>query len=93
MQREKAVAVQYQEGEDIPRILATGAGEIAKQILRLAQEHQIPIHQDETLTQLLAHLPEGAQISGEAYDLVAEVVCFLYAIERSCSAEVATDKR
>jgi flagellar biosynthesis protein len=79
--REKAVALQYETGESVPRVLASGAGEIARQILRIADEHSIPIHEDAGLTQLLAQIPEGWQIPPETYELVSEIVCFLYGLD------------
>lgn len=76
--REHAVALQYRERDDLPRIIATGAGEIARQILAIAQEHDIPIEHDSTLTDLLSKLSVGSTISPESFRLVAEIMCFLY---------------
>lgn len=76
--REQAVALQYSEADELPRIIATGAGEVARQILELAQAHEIPIQEDQTLAELLSKLPPGAYISPETYRLVAEVISFLY---------------
>ena len=85
MLKEKAAALQYEEHERLPRVIAAGAGEVARQIIRIAQEHDIPIHKDEALAELLRHLPSGAKIPPETYSLVAEVLCFLYAIEKEAS--------
>lgn len=76
--REQAVALQYCELDELPRIVATGAGEIARQILALAREHKIPIQEDGTLTEMLSSLNVGAYISPESYRLVAEIISFLY---------------
>ena len=76
--REQAVALQYQELDDLPRVVATGAGEIARQIVAIAQEHHIPIERDSTLTDLLGKLSVGSTISPESFRLVAELMCFLY---------------
>ncbi len=89
MQRERAIALQYDEEDSIPRVLASGAGEVARQILRIAAEHDIPVHQDEALSQLLSNLPQGARVPPETYELIAEVVCFLYGIEREVTAQQA----
>jgi flagellar biosynthesis protein len=76
--REHAVALQYSESDELPKIIASGAGEIARQILELAQQHSIPIQEDAELTDMLAKLPPGAFISPETYRLVAEIISFLY---------------
>ncbi|MBX7144125.1 MAG: EscU/YscU/HrcU family type III secretion system export apparatus switch protein [Oligoflexia bacterium] len=76
--REHAVALQYAELDELPRIVATGAGEIARQILALAKEHEIPIQEDATLTEMLSNLSVGAHISPNTYKLVAEIISFLY---------------
>lgn len=76
--REKAVALQYEDVESLPRILASGAGEIARQIVKIAQRHGVPVHQESTLTDLLSQLQVGSVISPESFRLLAEIVCFLY---------------
>lgn len=58
--------------------MASGVGEIARQIVRIAREHSIPLHTDSALADLLSKLEVGALISPETYRLVAEVICFLY---------------
>lgn len=76
--RERAVAIQYEDVNSLPRILATGAGEIARQIIRIARQNGIPVQQDSDLSEMLAKLNLGSVISEESYRLVAEILCFLY---------------
>ncbi len=76
--RQKAVALEYREKDRAPRVLASGAGEVAKRILELAREHDIPISEDATLTDMLSQLQVGSTISPESYRLVAEIISFLY---------------
>lgn len=76
--REKAVALQYRDRDQLPKIVATGAGEIAREILRIAKEHDVPIEHDETLAGMLSQLGTGSTISPESFRLVAEIMCFLY---------------
>ena len=76
--REQAVALQYSDKDELPKVIATGAGEIAREILAIAQENNIPIEEDSTLAELLAKLSVGSPISPESFRLVAEVLCFLY---------------
>ena len=55
----QAIALNYDESKasnPIPKITATGQNEIAEQIIALAKEHGIPIHEDPDLTVLLSQL-------------------------------------
>ena len=76
--RQRAVALSYAEGDKAPRIVATGAGEIARRILELAESHNIPIKHDDALLDILANLDLGYEIPTEAYRAVAEILAFLY---------------
>lgn len=76
--RDRAIALQYQDVDQIPRVLASGAGELARQIVRLAEQHGVALHQNSALAELLSKLPAGAVISPDTYRLVAEIICFLY---------------
>ena len=78
-----AVALRYRSQEDkAPRIVASGHGEIAKRILELAQQHGIPIHEDPAVVEALAQLEVGTEIPPEFYQMVAEVLAFIYSIDK-----------
>jgi len=51
---------------------------VAKKILELAREHNLHIHEDQNLVQLLARVPVGQEIPEDAFQLVAELLAFLY---------------
>jgi flagellar biosynthesis protein len=76
--RLKAVALHYADGERAPHIVATGVGEIARRILELAHEHQIPVKEDSQLVEILSKLDLGYEIPPETYRAVAEILAFLY---------------
>jgi len=76
--RERAVALQYSEHDAVPRIVSSGAGEVARAIVALAQSSGVPVREDPRLVELLAQIPVGASISPESYRLVAELISFLY---------------
>lgn len=80
---ERAVALEYGKDDAVPRIVASGAGELARRIREFAEQHNIPIKEDETLTEMLAKIDTGANISPESYRLVAEVISFLYHTDRA----------
>ena len=77
-EHQQAIALKYEQGNDAPRILATGAGEIARRIIALAQASNIPIHKDTTLTEILSQLDLSCEIPAETYQVVAQVLAFLY---------------
>jgi flagellar biosynthesis protein len=75
----KAVALRYDpQQEQAPRIIGKGLGLVAEQILELAREHNIPIHEDRDLVEVLAKLDPGQQIPSETYLIVAEILAFIY---------------
>lgn len=76
--RKRAVALSYAQGENAPKIVATGAGEIAKRIIELAQQNGIPITENDSLTEILSKLDLGVEIPPETYKAVAEILAFLY---------------
>ena len=77
-----AVALGYDPDQDrAPRVLATGRGDVAQKILALARKHNIPIHQDAILAERLALLDLNAEIPPELYQVVAELLVFLYRLD------------
>jgi flagellar biosynthesis protein len=75
----KAVALRYDpEQEKAPRLIGKGLGLVAEQILELAREHKIPIHEDRDLVEVLAKLDPGQEIPSETYLIVAEILAFIY---------------
>ncbi len=85
----KAVAVKYQPGKDkAPKIVATGKATVAEKILELAEENKIPFFEDETLTDLLSKLDLNTEIPAEMYTLVAEVLAFVYQLDKLAKARL-----
>ena len=76
---EMAVALKY-DGKGAPRITAKGAGELAAQILELAEQNEIPLHEDPVLSEVLAQVDLGEEIPPALYLAVAEVIAFAYLI-------------
>ncbi len=75
----KAVALRYDsKKEKSPRVIGKGLGLVAEQILELAREHNIPIHEDKDLVEVLAKLDPGQEIPSETYLIVAEILAFIY---------------
>jgi len=78
-QQELAIALYYDE-ENAPRMTAKGEGDIARQILAIAEEHNIPLEDDPELAALLAQIPLGDEIPDALYHAVAEVIAFAYVV-------------
>src|SRR3989338_6109087 len=82
-ERKAAVALRYDIDRDkAPLILATGRGPVADEILRIAEENKIPLYEDPELAKLLAKLELDVEIPPELYTLVAEVLFFVYKLDR-----------
>jgi len=75
-----AVALNY-DGKSAPKITASGSNEIAEEIVRIAKEHDVHLHDDPVLARMLATLDLGTEIPRELYVLIAEVIAFAYYLE------------
>jgi len=81
-ERPAAAALAYDPVKsDPPEIVAIGRGLAADEIVRLAREHDVPIHQDAGLVEALAKLEVGTLLPRELYAVVAEVLAFVYAVD------------
>jgi flagellar biosynthesis protein len=78
----QAIALHYDEEAcaPIPKVTATGKDETAEQIIALAKEHGIPIHEDADLAVLLSQLELYENIPESLYHVVAEVLAFAYIV-------------
>lgn len=75
-----ATALQY-EGKQAPTVTAQGHAELADEIVALAREHGVLIHQDEELSKLLTKLELGEQIPQQLYIVIAELIAFSYVLQ------------
>ncbi len=76
--RDRAVALQYNDIETLPRVIASGAGDLARRIVELAKASDVPIQKNEALTDVLKDVQVGAYINKESFRLVAEIISFLF---------------
>jgi flagellar biosynthesis protein len=65
-----------------PKVVAKGKGEAAFRILELAREHGVPVHEDPELIEALARLEVQSEIPPELYQVMAEVLTFIYRTSR-----------
>ncbi|HPX50157.1 MAG TPA: EscU/YscU/HrcU family type III secretion system export apparatus switch protein [Deltaproteobacteria bacterium] len=80
---DKAVALKYERGkESAPKVTAKGRGSVAEKMLAIAREHNIPVKQDKTLLDALYCLDINEEIPEDLYRVVAEVLAFIYRMNR-----------
>ncbi|MFA5104064.1 MAG: EscU/YscU/HrcU family type III secretion system export apparatus switch protein [Candidatus Margulisiibacteriota bacterium] len=78
-----AIALRYDVEKDAsPLVLASGRGVVADEILRIADENEIPLYENTKLAELLSKLELDAQIPAELYTLVAEVLFYVYQLDK-----------
>ena len=80
--RQKAVALQYNEDEHAPRVVAKGAGVIAEKILEAAEEKEVAVYQDAELVKELTRMDIGEHIPPELYEVVAQVMMFINELDK-----------
>lgn len=77
-----AVALEYSPTDQAPKILATGRGHIAENIIEKAKESDVPIYEDSKLAKTLSKLELGDMIPPELYSVVAEILVFVDECDR-----------
>ena len=79
-----SVALSYKEGGTAaPIVVAKGAGEIARRIREIAQQHNVPMLEAPPLARALyRHCEIGQPIPADLYSAVAEVLTWVYGLRR-----------
>jgi len=77
--RDIAVALHY-DGDNAPRVTAKANDQGAREILRLAEAHDIPLYPNAGLATALVQIPLGEEVPEELYRAVAEVIAFAYVV-------------
>ncbi|MBU0973386.1 MAG: flagellar biosynthesis protein FlhB [Proteobacteria bacterium] len=80
-----AVALKY-DGKtmDAPRVVAKGAGAVAKNIRKIARENNVPLVEDKQLARnLYSHVDIGGEVPIEYYQAVAELLAYVYKLKNS----------
>jgi flagellar biosynthesis protein len=78
--RAAAVAIKGEESDadSLPKIIASGRGKLAEQILELALARGVKVREDADLAELLVKLDLDTPIPGEAIVAVAEILAKVY---------------
>jgi flagellar biosynthesis protein len=88
LRRKKAVALRYdREKERAPRVTAAGKGYVADRIIEIARAHGIVVREDKELVELLSHIELYDEIPVELYQVVAEVLAFVYRLQKDAKGK------
>lgn len=82
IKKKQAIALEYDPDDAAPKILATGQGIMAEKIIEKAKEANVPIHKDDKLADTLSRLEIGDMIPPELYEVVAEILVFVDAMDK-----------
>ena len=87
----KAVAIVYEEDKGAaPLVSASGKGKIAEKIIETAKEAGVHIQEDADLVELLSKVPIGDEIPVHLYQTVAEILAFVYQINKKYKSATET---
>ena len=84
-----AVSLQYDNRvSKSPVVTAKGRGLIAEKIISLAKENNVPIKEDPDLVHLLSQVDLNREIPASLYQVVAELLSFVYKLNGEYSSKV-----
>ncbi|WP_404298353.1 EscU/YscU/HrcU family type III secretion system export apparatus switch protein [Halomonas sp.] len=75
--RRRAVALAYQEGDEAPKVVAKGYGEMAERIMAEAHRQGIHVHDAPELVALLMGLDLDERIPPKLYQVIAELLVWV----------------
>lgn len=76
-----AVGLKYDGAQGAPKVIAKGHGDLAEEIVEVAKEHGVMVHEDQELSKLLATLELGDDIPKQLYVVIAELIAFSYVLQ------------
>ena len=74
----KAVAIKDPGADALPRLVASGRGAVAEQILQIAWANNIKVREDADLVEILSAIDIDSEIPIEAFAAVAEILSYVY---------------
>jgi flagellar biosynthesis protein len=81
--RKGAVALGYNPEKDLaPKMIAKGYGQVAEKIIEIGRANGIVVTEDKALFEALVKLESGDEIPGTLYYTVAEVLSYVYRINK-----------
>ena len=87
LRKNSAVSLKYRpESDNAPRITAKGKGKIAEKIIKIAKEHNIYIHEDPDMIEVLSQFDINDEIPPDLYFVVAELLTFVYSLNKNMAS-------
>lgn len=78
----QAIALEYDPENEAPTVIASGKGALAERIIEIAKGADVPVHRDDKLADTLSRLDIGEMIPPELYEVVAEILVFVDAMDK-----------
>lgn len=76
---QKAIALHYNKEQDnAPKILTKGKGNLAEQIIKIAELNNVPLYEDKILSEILDKINIGYEIPEYLFEIIAELYAFTY---------------
>ena len=83
-----AVAVSHdRQGRGAPRVVASGRGALAEQILQIAFDRGVKVRTDADLAEILAAVEVDSEVPLQALAAVAEILSYVYRAQGQMDAE------
>ena len=78
-----AVVIKYQQEDKsaAPKVIAKGFDSLAEEIIAVAKENGVLIHEDPYLSEFLTTLDLGQEIPEQLYYVIAELIAFSYVLQ------------
>ncbi|WDV47680.1 EscU/YscU/HrcU family type III secretion system export apparatus switch protein [Clostridiaceae bacterium M8S5] len=77
-----AIALQYEEDSDAPKVIAKGKGIVAEKIIETAKEGKIYTEENEDLALSLYDIDLGDSIPEELYSAVAKILLYIHDLDK-----------
>lgn len=90
-QREAAVALKY-DGERAPVVAASGMDDVAREIIRIARENNVPLYENAELAGILARLDLDQEIPETLYRVIAEILAFAFSLQGRTPEDAGREK-
>lgn len=78
----QAVAIKYPEGCPAPFICAKTKGELAEKMVQIARENNIPVEENQELTDILMMEEIGSLIPENTWEVMAMIFSYLVDFEK-----------
>lgn len=82
-----AVAIKYVNTDLAPKVIASGKGYIAENIIDKAIEENVRTYRDDKLANNLININIGDEIPEDLYFAVAEILAFVYDLDEKVEAK------